>query len=108
MDLIRTLSQWRATARRLEHREIGRPDLADQVRWAFPADQTIHPDTPVTVSLIPEDAAVIETRTPLDAWWMPKSSGWSLPRRAPARTAGETAVDTAEAIIREHQHRPDT
>ncbi len=107
IELTRTLRQWWATARRLEHREIGRPDLAEQIRWAFPADHTVHPDTPVTVSLIPEDAAVIETWTPPDAWWMPKPPGWSLTRRSSARTAGEAAVDSAEAIIREHQRRPD-
>ncbi len=110
-ELTRTIRQWWATARRLEHREIGRPDLAQQIRWAFPADSNAPPDTPVTVSFTAEDAAVIEHRAPLSAWWMPASPGrglrpssWGLQPRTPVWSAAD-AVAAAEAIIAAHQRR---
>ncbi len=34
IELTRTIRQWGATCRRLEHREIGRPDLAEHIRCA--------------------------------------------------------------------------
>ncbi|MDP9472652.1 MAG: hypothetical protein M3Q71_18635 [Chloroflexota bacterium] len=106
VELIRTMRQWWATARRLDHREIGRPDLAEQIRWAFPADPHAHPDTLIRVRFVEEDAAIIETRTPLDVWWMPKAPGGGAPPRVSAEEAGEAAVDAAESLIREHQRRP--
>ncbi len=106
VELIRTMSQWWATARRLDNRDIGRPDLADQIRRAFPTDQTAHPNTALTISFVAEDAAVIEARTPLGAWWMPKAPGGGAPPRVSAEEAGEAAVDAAESLIREHQRRP--
>ncbi len=102
VELTRTLRQWWATARHLEQREIGRPDLAEQIRWAFPVDRSAHLDTPVTVRLIEEDAAVIEDRAPLSAWWMPTVPGWSLRRRSTVGSAAD-AVAAAEAIIVAHQ-----
>ncbi len=105
IELTRTVRQWWATARRLEHREIGRPDLAAQIRETFPKD--VHPDTHVRVSFLDEDATVIEGRTPETAWWMPKGQEEGDPPRDLAEEAGEAAVDTAASIIREHQRRPD-
>ncbi|MDP9355923.1 MAG: hypothetical protein M3R02_11715 [Chloroflexota bacterium] len=106
VELIRTVRQWWATARRLDHREIGRADLAEQIRWAFSADPHAHPDTIIRVSFVEEDAAIIETRTPLAVWWMPKAPGGGAPPRVSAEEAGEAAVDAAESLIREHQRRP--
>ncbi len=107
IELTRTVRQWWATARRLEHREIGRPGLAEQIRGAFPTDA--HPDTHVRVSFLDEDAKVIEGRTPETAWWMPKAPEEGRPPRVLAEEAGEAAVDTAASIIREHQRRsPET
>jgi len=110
-DLTRTIRQWWATARRLEHRVIGRPDLARKIHWAFPSDPNADPDTPVTVSFLTADAGVIERRAPLTAWWMPASPGrgvqpsdWGRPRHSPAAPA-EDVVAAAEAIIRDHQRR---
>ena len=101
--LTRTLRQWWVTARRLEHREIGRHDLADQIRWTFPADPNAPPHTPVTVSLLAEDAAVIELHAPLDVWWMPTVPDWM---GSPTTTNPSTdAVAAAEAIIAAHQRR---
>ncbi len=68
VELTRTLHQWRTTARRLHLGTIGRPDLAEQIRWAFPADSSVPPEMPVTVSFTEEDAALIEERSPLSAW----------------------------------------
>ncbi len=104
IDLTRTIRQWWATARRLEHQEVGRPDLAEQIRWAFPADPHAHPDTPVTVSLVAEDAAIIERHAPVGVWWMPTTPGWMLRPRSSAERASD-AVAAAEAIIAAHQRR---
>ncbi len=111
VKMTRTIRQWWATSRRLEHREIGRPDLAQQIRWAFPADPNAHPDTLVTVRFVEEDAAFIEHQAPLRAWWMPVSPGWGrrpsdwgLPPNQMVWRAGE-AVAAAEAIIAAHQRR---
>ncbi len=103
IELTRTLRQWWATARRLEQCEIGRHDLADQIRWTFPADPNAHLDTPVTVSLLAEDAAVIELHAPLDVWWMPTTPGWM--GRLDRTNSASDAVAAAEAIIAVHQRR---
>ncbi len=105
VELTRTRRQWWATARHLEQREIGRQDLAEQIRWAAPVDPHADPDTPVPVSFIEADAAVIETRTPMSAWWMPTVPGWRLRRRS-TLGSGADAVAAAEVIITTHQRRP--
>lgn len=104
VELTRTLQQWWATARRLEHETVGRPDLAEQIRWAFPSTTSADPDTPLTVLFTSGDAAVIEQRAPLSAWWMPPTRGWMRQPRLAAGRAQE-AVAAAEAIIRDHQRR---
>ncbi len=92
IELTCTLRQWRATARCCEHQEIGRPDLAEQIRWAFPANPRAHPDTPITVRFIEADAAVIEHQVP----------GGTC-----AIGSAREAVAAAEAIIALHQrHGP--
>ncbi|MDP9370788.1 MAG: hypothetical protein M3Q03_21385 [Chloroflexota bacterium] len=111
IELTRTLRQWWATARRLEHRKIGRPDLALQIRWAFPEDPHAPPDTPITVNFIEVDAAVVQAEAPLTAWWMPASPGWRVQPsdwgrpRHPTVGNAEAAVAAAETIIRDHQRR---
>ncbi len=111
IELTRTLRQWWATARRLEHRKIGRPDLAARIRWAFPDDSHTHPDTKVTVSFSEADVAVVLAQAPLTAWWMPASprwrvqpSDWGRPRQSSVGSA-EDVVAAAEAIIQDHQRR---
>ncbi len=111
VELTRTLRQWWATARRLEHRKIGRPDLATRIRWAFPDDLHADPDTTVTVRFTEADKAVVLARAPLTAWWMPASPGWRVRPsdwgrpRPPVGGRAEDAVATAEAIIHDHQRR---
>ena len=92
VELTCTLRQWRATSRRLEHREIGRPDPAEQIRWTLPADPNTHPDTPITVRFIEADAAVIERQ---------------VQGGAGAMETGREAVAAAEALITARQwHGP--
>ncbi len=79
IELTCTLRQWWATARRGEHREIGRLDLAQRIRWALPTDPKAPPDTPVTVIFLAADAAIIERLAPLSTWWMRASPGRSMP-----------------------------
>ncbi len=92
-ELTCTLRHWWATARRCEHREIGRPDLAEQIRWAVPADPNADPDMPITVRFIEADAAVIEHQVLGGACAMESAS---------------EAVEAADAIIQGHQRRPNT
>ncbi len=106
IPIRRTIRQWWATCRRLEHREIGRLDLAQRIRWALPTDPDVPPDTFVTVSFLAADAALIERRASRYAWWMPPTPGWTRQPKPTAGTASE-AVAAAEAIIRDHQRRPD-
>ncbi len=106
VELTRSLHQWRRTARRLELGTIGRPDLADQIRWALPADPTVSSSTPLMVSFLAEDAALIERLVPLPPWAASSTPGWTRQRNPTAGTASE-AVAAAEAIIRDHQRRPD-
>lgn len=111
MELTRTLRQWWATARRLEHRKIGRPDLAARIRWAFPDDPHADPDSRVTVRFSEADVAVVLAQAPLTAWWMPASPGWRVQPsdwgrpRQPSVGSAEDVVAAAEAIIHAHQRR---
>lgn len=98
IDLTRTIRQWWATSRHFEHREIGRPDLAEQIRWALPGDPNVPASTPLTVNFLAHDAALIERLVPVGGRWPPPSSM--------AGSAAE-AVEAAEAIIAAHQRRPD-
>ncbi|MDP9355682.1 MAG: hypothetical protein M3R02_10465 [Chloroflexota bacterium] len=97
VELTRTLHQWRRTARRLELGTIGRPDLAEQIRWALPGDPSVASSTPLTVRFPAEDAALIERLVPL------------VVRAAllPEESAAE-AIAAAEAIIRGHQRGRNT
>ncbi len=104
VDLTRTLRQWWATARRLEHQTMGRTDLAEQIRRAWPSEANAPPETPLTIPFIPQDAALIEERAPLSAWWMPPTRGWTRQPRVELGQSQE-AVAAAEAIIRDHQQR---
>ena len=106
IDLTRTLHQWRTTARRLELRTIGRPDLAEQIHWALPGDEGVPLHTPFTVSFLEADAALIERLVPLGGWW-----GLTIPHGHRQGGSGlgspADAVAAAEAIIAAHQHRSD-
>ncbi len=111
IPIRRTIRQWWATCRRLEHREIGRLDLAQRIRWALPTDPNVPPDTFVTVSFLAADAALIESRASRYAWWMPASPGWRVQPSdwgrptTPTVGSAEEAIAAAEAIIQEHQRR---
>ena len=111
LELTRTLRQWWATAHRLEHCKIGRPDPATRIRWAFPDDPLTHPDTKVTVRFVEADVPVVLAQVPLTVWWMPASPGWRVqpsdwgrPRQSSAMRA-EDVVAAAETIIHDHQRR---
>lgn len=95
VELTRTLHQWRTTARRLQLGTIGRPDLAEQIRWALPGDPNVPASTPLTVSFLAHDAALIERLVPVGGRWPPPSS-----------MAG-SAAEAVEAIIAADQRRPD-
>ncbi len=95
IKLTRTLHQWRTTARRLQLATIGRPDLAEQIRWALPADLGVYSSTPFTMSFLAEDAALIERLVPVPVRGEP-------PLR---RESAADAIAAAEAIIRGHQRR---
>ncbi len=104
IPIRRTVRQWWATCRRLEHRDIGRLDLAQRIRWALPTDPNVPPDTFVTVSFLAADAALIERLVPRPAWWMRPTPGWTRQPNPRAGPASE-ALAQAEAIIRDHQRR---
>ncbi len=111
IELTRTLRQWWATARRLEHRKIGHRDLAQRIRWALPADPEADPDGRIVIRFGEADATAVEAEAPLVAWWMPASPGWRVRPSdwgrpgPPAVGTAEEAVAAAEAIIRDHQRR---
>ena len=101
VELTRTLQQWWATARRLEQQTVGRPDLAEQIRWAFPSTTNADPDTPLTVLFTSDDGAVIEQQAPLFAWWMPPTQGWMLQPRGRSRStsSGEGDASCLDAVV---------
>ncbi|MDP9357777.1 MAG: hypothetical protein M3R02_21305 [Chloroflexota bacterium] len=100
----RTIRQWWATCRRLEHREIGRLDLAQRIRWALPTDPNVPPDTFVTVRFLAADAVLIERRA---SGWRVHPSDWGRPT-PPTVGRAEEAIAAAEAIIQGHQRRRNT
>ena len=106
IELTRTRHLWRTTARRLELRTIGRPDLAEQIRWALPGDEGVPLHTPLTVSFLEEDAALIERLVPVSGWGGPTISRGRQSARSGLGTPAD-AVAAAEAIISAHQHRLD-
>ncbi len=95
VELTRTLHQWRMTARRLQLGTLGRPDLAEQIRWGLPTDPHALSSAPLAMTFLADDAALIERLVPVAGW------------RAPPSPVGRAAdvVATAEAIIAAHQRR---
>nr|MDP9473393.1 hypothetical protein [Chloroflexota bacterium] len=85
---------------------IGRPELAEQIRWALPGDPNVPASTPLTMSFLAHDAALIERLVPVPGRWLSPAPGGSEPPHAPLGSAREV-VEAPEAIIAAHQRRAD-
>lgn len=107
IELTRTLHQWRTIVRRLELGTIGRPDLAEQIRWALPADQRTPAHTPLTVSVLEADGALIERLLSVGGRRGPANPSGGWPPHSALGSPAE-AVVAAEVIIRDHQRRRPT
>lgn len=104
-----TIRQWNAIARFLSAKELYPcPHLRDhalaaKIRQATSAAPFAHPDSLLALVVTPEERATLERATPMTAWWMPPTPGEVVLKRE-----ASAAVLAAEAIIQEHQRRPNT